>query len=188
MSTIVDLLKAFHFVYHQTMNVEVAGTEIARIAGAIAEPARARMLCNLMDGRARTSTELAVIADVSASTASVHLARLNRLGLVNVVAQGKHRYYSLDDERVAVTLESLMVLAGTRTRAFVPNTPSRLRWARTCYDHMAGEVAVALHNRLLENKWITKSMCDDGAYELTASGTRELVTHGGFKIHVQHNQ
>jgi hypothetical protein len=94
------------------------------------------------------------------------------------VAQGKHRYYSLDDERVAAALESLMVLAGTRSKPFVPHTPTHLRWARTCYDHMAGEVAVALHDRLLERKWITRTSHADGAYELTAVGTRELPAHG----------
>jgi DNA-binding transcriptional ArsR family regulator len=178
MKAIVDLVMGLHFVYHKTMSVELADAAIARVAGAIAEPARARMLCNLMDGRARTSTELAVIAEVSPSTASVHLARLKQLELVKVVAQGKHRYYSLDDERVAATLESLMVLAGTRSKPFVPNTPTHLRWARTCYDHMAGEVAVALHDRLLKNKWITSTSRDEGAYELTALGTRELTTNG----------
>ena len=121
------------------MDVELADAAIAGVASAIAEPARARMLCNLMDGRARTGTELAVIADVSPSTASVHLARLKRLGLVKVSAQGKHRYYSLDDERVAAALESLMVLllAPASLKPFVPNTPTRMRWARMCYDHMA---------------------------------------------------
>ncbi|HMA00307.1 MAG TPA: helix-turn-helix transcriptional regulator [Steroidobacteraceae bacterium] len=178
MKTIIDLVTSVHFVYHQTMSVELADAAIARVAGAIAEPARARMLCNLMDGRARTSTELGVIAEVGPSTASVHLARLKQLELVKVVAQGKHRYYSLADERVAATLESLMVLAGTRAKSFVPNTPAHLRWARTCYDHMAGEVAVALHDRLLKNKWITRTSRDNGAYELTALATRELTAHG----------
>lgn len=160
------------------MDVELADASIARVAAAIAEPARARMLCSLMDGRARTSTELAVIAEVSPSTASVHLARLRAQGLVCVLAQGKHRYYSLDDERVAATLESLMVLAGTRSRPFVPSTPARLRWARTCYDHMAGEVAVALHDRLLEDNWILRKKRHDGAYELTEMGARALDAHG----------
>jgi DNA-binding transcriptional ArsR family regulator len=178
MKAIVALVTRHHFVYHQTMSVEIADTAIATVAGAIAEPARARMLCNLMDGRARTSTELAVIAAVSPSTASVHLARLKRLKLVKVVAQGKHRYYSLGDERVAATLESLMVLAGTHLTPFVASTPTHLRWARTCYDHMAGELAVALHDRLLENMWVIKAACDDRAYELTASGTRELMVRG----------
>jgi DNA-binding transcriptional ArsR family regulator len=178
MGGIVGLAMSHHFVYHQTMSVELADAAIARVAAAIAEPARARMLCNLMDGRARTSTELAVIAEVSPSTASVHLARLKQMELVKVVAQGKHRYYSLDDERVAATLESLMVLAGTRSKPFVPNTPSHLRWARTCYDHMAGEIAVALHDRLLKNRWIAKIPQDNSGYDLTALGTRELAAHG----------
>lgn len=160
------------------MDVELADASIARVASAIAEPARARMLCSLMDGRARTSTELAVIAEVSPSTTSVHLARLKQQDLVKVLTQGKHRYYSLADERVAATLESLMVLAGTRSKPFVPNTPSHLRWARTCYDHMAGEIAVELHDRLLKNKWIAKTSRDNGAYDLTGLGTRELSAHG----------
>lgn len=70
---------------------------ISRVAGAIAEPARTKMLCSLMDGHARTSTELAVIADVSASTASAHLARLREDGLIRLHTQGRHRYYSLAD-------------------------------------------------------------------------------------------
>lgn len=160
------------------MDVELADASIARVAAAIAEPARARMLCSLMDGRARTSTELAVIAEVSPSTASVHLTRLKEQELVKVLAQGKHRYYSLDDERVAATLESLMVLAGTRSKPFVPNTPTHLRWARTCYDHMAGEVAVALHDQLFKNKWISHIKRHDGTYELTEAGTRALAAHG----------
>ncbi|MGA9026290.1 MAG: helix-turn-helix domain-containing protein [Steroidobacteraceae bacterium] len=178
MPRIVGLVMAGHFVYHQTMDVELADASIARVAAAIAEPARARMLCSLMDGRARTSTELSVIAEVSPSTASVHLTRLKEQELVKVLAQGKHRYYSLDDDRVAATLESLMVLAGTRSKPFVPNTPTHLRWARTCYDHMAGEVAVALHDRILKNKWVSQKKRHDGAYELTEVGTRALAAHG----------
>ncbi|HTV95223.1 MAG TPA: helix-turn-helix domain-containing protein [Steroidobacteraceae bacterium] len=160
------------------MSAERAEIAVARVAAAIAEPARALMLYDLMDGRARTSTELAVIAEVSASTASVHLARLKELALVKVRAQGKYRYYSLDDERVAATLEWLMVLAGRRSRPFSPRTPTRLRLARTCYDHMAGEIAVALHDRLLENAWLAGSAHGDGGYQLTASGMRELARHG----------
>ena len=167
-----------HFVYHQTMDVELADVSIARVAAAIAEPARARMLCSLMDGRARTSTELAVIAEVSPSTASVHLTRLRNQELVKVLAQGKHRYYSLDDARVAAALEALMVLAGSRSKPFVASTPIHLRWARTCYDHMAGEVAVALHDRILNDKWIAEIGHNDSSYEVTTAGTRALAAYG----------
>ena len=79
---------------------------MSRIAAAIGEPARARMLYCLMDNHARTGTELAVVADVSPSTASVHLNRLKTEGLVKVLAQGKHRYYSLPGAAVADLLES----------------------------------------------------------------------------------
>ena len=88
----------------------------SRIAAAIGEPARARMLYCLMDNHARTSTELAVVADVSPSTASVHLNRLQTERLVKVQAQGKHRYYSLEGEDVATVLEGLSVLAGVCSR------------------------------------------------------------------------
>ena len=95
------------------MNVERhADAAVSGIAAAIGEPARARMLYCLLDGRARTSTELAVVAEVTPSTASVHLQRLKALRLVKVFAQGKHRYYSLDGANVALALEALSVLAG----------------------------------------------------------------------------
>jgi DNA-binding transcriptional ArsR family regulator len=160
------------------MDVELADASISLVAGAIAEPARARILCSLMDGRARTSTELAVIAEVSPSTASAHLTRLKDQELVKVLAQGKRRYYSLDDERVAAALESLMVLAGTRSKRFVSRTPSHLRWARTCYDHMAGELAVSLHDKILKNKWISQLQRNVSTYELTVAGARALSAHG----------
>ena len=102
----------------------------SRVAGAIGEPARARMLYCLMDGYSRTSTELAMVAEVSPSTASVHLNRLKTGRLVKVHVQGKHRYYSLEGPDVASALEGLSVLAGSPRGQFVPNTPSRLRAAR----------------------------------------------------------
>src|SRR5215470_15676788 len=134
---------------------EYADTAASKIAAAIGEPARARMLFCLSDGHARTSTELAVVAEVSPSTASVHLNRLKSERLVKVHAQGKHRYYSLDGPNVASALEGLSVLAGRPRTKFVPNTPSRLRAARTCYDHMAGTLGVSLHDRLHAVGWLS---------------------------------
>jgi hypothetical protein len=92
-------------------------------------------------------------------------------------AQGRHRYCSLENERVAAALESLF-LAGAQPKPFVPNTPPRLRRARTCYDHMAGEFAVTLHDCLLRRKWIARPAVDDTNYEVTALGSRELAGHG----------
>src|SRR3979409_1603022 len=131
------------------MNVEPLDAAASSIAAAIGEPARARMLYCLVDGHARTSTELAAVADVAPSTASVHLQRLKTERLVKVFAQGKHRYYSLDGANVAAALEALSVRAGGSHEAFAPNTPNLLRAARTCYDHIAGALAVSLHDRFM---------------------------------------
>ncbi|MFP3926926.1 ArsR/SmtB family transcription factor [Pseudomonas sp. W5-36] len=153
-------------------------TAISRVAGAIAEPARTKMLCSLMDGHARTSTEMAVIGDVSASTASAHLARLKEDGLLKLHTQGRHRYYSLADADVARAIEALMVISHKPYTRFVPNTPGRLQIARTCYDHMAGSLAVKLHDRFLESGWLTMSAADDGNYQLTVSGEKAMVDLG----------
>src|ERR1700722_6060196 len=120
------------------MDAEHLDGQISGIAASIGEPARARMLYCLLDGHARTSTELGIIAEVSASTASVHLARLRDHQLVKVHAQGKHRYYSLKDAHVAQALEALSVVAGGSTAGFGPNTPSRFGSTRSCYGQMAG--------------------------------------------------
>jgi DNA-binding transcriptional ArsR family regulator len=168
-----------HFVYNQTMDVgQHHDLSVSRIAAAIAEPARVRMLYCLMDGHARTSTELAAVAEVSPSTASVHLARLKQRQLVKVLAQGKYRYYRLAGRSVAMALEALQVAAGGSRSKFVPTTPPHLRGARTCYDHMAGAVAVALHDRILQRGWLKARARDQKAYDLTAAGTRALGALG----------
>lgn len=168
-----------HFVYYQNVIAEDAdGLAVARIAAAIGEPARARMLYSLMDGRARTSTELAVAADVSASTASAHLNRLKSERLVKALAQGKHRYYSLDGPNVASALEGLSVLAGGSRVIFRSTAPSRLRGARTCYDHMAGTVGVSLHDRLHALGWLAPDAAAAGEYQVTATGSQALTALG----------
>lgn len=162
-------------IVHQT---ELADTDAAvvRIASAIGEPARARMLYCLLDGHARTSTELAMVAGVSPSTASAHLHRLKAERLVDVRVQGKHRYYSLAGSHVAGVLEGLSVLAGGPSNRFVPNTPSRLRLARTCYDHMAGSLGVSLHDGLLARAWLAPA--HDHAYDLTPDGAKAFAVLG----------
>jgi DNA-binding transcriptional ArsR family regulator len=150
-----------HFARDHIMDAHNADNHLARIAGAIAEPARARMLCCLLDGHARTSTELSVVGEVSPSTASAHLARLRDERLIDMVAQGKHRYYTLASADVGAALEALLVVAGLPRPAFQPNTPDRLRHARTCYDHMAGTVAVALHDQIAAQGWLAGTAAGD---------------------------
>ena len=152
---------------------------VSGIAAAIGEPARARMLYCLMDGHARTSTELAVVAEISPSTASVHLNRLKDARLVKMLVQGKHRYYSLEGLEVAGVLEGLSVLAGGARSQFVPNTPIQLRAARTCYDHLAGTVGVSLHDRFSALRWLTASSGNgENTYELTHAGARAFESLG----------
>ena len=141
--------------------------ELASIGALIADPTRAEMLCVLMDGAAHTGGELARHLGVSASTTSEHLSRLLDARLVKVEAQGRHRYFRLADQQTAELLE----LLGAVSTPVTPNrsrTAERLSHARSCYDHLAGEVAANLYRRLVEDRHLT---VDDGHAELTATGT-----------------
>lgn len=150
-------------------------TEVARIAATVGSSARARMLFSLLDGCARTSTELAVTANVSPSTASTHLYQLKALRLVRVVADGKRRYYSLNGHKVGGLLEALSILAADARERVEQSRQSRLRVARTCYDHLAGRLGVSLHDSLCALAWLSVV---DGAYQLTPSGAKSLVAVG----------
>ena len=128
--------------------------QIAEIASHLGEPPRAAMLAALMDGRALTATELACVAGITPQTASSHLARLTGARLLRVDRQGRHRYHRLATADVARMLEGVMQLASTRDAGrrkplVVGPRDSALRVARTCYDHLAGQLGVALTDALL---------------------------------------
>lgn len=159
-----------------------ADLQLAKVAGAIADSARARMLCALLDGRARTATELSISAEVSSSTTSAHLAKLTELGFLSVVRQGKHRYFQLANTQVATALEALLQLSVTPAASFSPNTPTHLRYARSCYDHLAGTVAVALHDQLLKQGWLVSAADEPQTgtrhYQLSSTGTQLFIKLG----------
>lgn len=143
-------------------------SNLTAVAGAIADPTRARMLTALMDGRALTATELALVGDVAPSTASSHLSRLTATGVVSIARQGRHRYFQIATPRVAAVLEQLMSLGAERAEG--PRTGPRdqaLRRARICYDHLAGEAAVRLLDRLRERGLLVG---DEDAVLLSAEG------------------
>jgi DNA-binding transcriptional ArsR family regulator len=123
--------------------------ELAAAAALVAEPARARMLSALMGGMALTATELALEAGVAPSTASGHLARLTQARVLTLERQGRHRYYRLLDGDVAEAIEGLMGFAARRSPRRRPGPADpRLRTARVCYDHLAGELGVWLLDAL----------------------------------------
>lgn len=126
--------------------------DIAQVALLFSEPARARVLMALADGRALPASVLADEAGVSAPTMSAHLARLREAGLVQVEPSGRHRYYRLTDHRVMDALESMARLAPTRpvTSLREGTRAAALRRARTCYDHLAGRLGVDLMAGLVE--------------------------------------
>jgi DNA-binding transcriptional ArsR family regulator len=144
--------------YDETVEPNSLDAGLALAASAVADGTRARMLCALMDGRAYTATEMSVLGGVSASTASAHLRVLVEQSLIECVPQGRHRYFRIASREVAQALESIMGLAG-RQPGVQSRTPAKLRFARTCYDHMAGAVAVALHDRLLSLGWLNDDSC-----------------------------
>lgn len=160
-----------------------ADLALSEIAQCIAEPVRARMLCSLLDGHARTATELAAVGEVAASTASSHLARLLSQGLVQCQSQGRHRYYRLAGGEVGSALEALLVVAARAapTPAFEPSTPEPLREARRCYDHMAGQWAVRLHDHALRQGWVAPEAAPPRAYALSPRG-REAFAELGVDV------
>jgi DNA-binding transcriptional ArsR family regulator len=155
----------------------VTTASLAEVASLIGEPARAAMLQAMMDGRALTATELAGVAGITPQTASSHLGRLCASGLVGVLQQGRHRYHRLATPQVAQLLESLMlVAAGTlapRTR--IGPRDEALRAARTCYDHIAGQLGVGIADAMRRQGWVE---VDDDAGVLTLSGSAFLTRHG----------
>lgn len=129
---------------------------LAQTAAAIGEPARASMLLALMDGRALTATELAAVAGVTPQTASSHIALLVSAQLLAMERQGRHRYHRLASPAVAAMVETMMVQAATSvlTSPKPVRTGPRdiaMRQARTCYDHLAGRIAVAIADAMMAN-------------------------------------
>ena len=153
------------------------GPNISFVAALVGVPARANMLCALMDGRALTASELAREAGVTAQTASSHLARLTSGGLLAEEKQGRSRYYRISGEDVAHMLEDLMEIAARTGHMRVRTGPRdpELRHARLCYDHLAGELGVALFDRLTEN-----GLIQNGAegLRLTPPGRSRLEAFG----------
>jgi DNA-binding transcriptional ArsR family regulator len=145
------------------------GPKIAQVAALVGDPARANMLSALMDGRTLTASELAYVSGVAPQTASGHLAKLSDAGLLALEKQGRRRYFRLASPLVARMLEGLMVVAqeGPARQRNLWRGGETLRHARTCYDHMAGRIAVAIADRLVQQSFI---LLDEDGGQLTDAG------------------
>ncbi|MBV9825986.1 MAG: winged helix-turn-helix transcriptional regulator [Alphaproteobacteria bacterium] len=150
---------------------------LAEIAALVGNPARANVLTVLLDGRAMTATELAFVAGVSPQTASEHLGKLTDAGLLAVHRQGRHAYFRLGSPRVGNMLEGIMAVAADNPPRYRPHWRGgeALRTARTCYDHLAGRLGVALADALSAHEHVVLS--EDGGV-LTDSGEAFLTEFG----------
>jgi DNA-binding transcriptional ArsR family regulator len=167
--------------------MSTAHLHMAELGALLGDPARASILAALIDGRALTATELAAVAGVAPQTASGHLARLARANLLTLNAQGKHRYYRLASPLVGSMLESVMTFAAVQlpTRK-TARLDEAMRRARTCYDHIAGRLGVAISDALIARGWVV--LAEDGG-EVTAAGSAflarfgaELTPHGSRRV------
>jgi DNA-binding transcriptional ArsR family regulator len=150
--------------------------ELARVASMIGDPTRATMLGALLGGEALPAGELARRAGVAPATATSHLARLVEHGLLTRRQSGRHRYFALANADVAAALEALGRVAPLRDAGAVASQAPNgsIRFARTCYDHLAGVLGVMVTERMLERRFIVGT---DG-YELSAAGGAWLTSLG----------
>jgi DNA-binding transcriptional ArsR family regulator len=152
--------------------------DIPRIASLLADPARAKILWALIDGTTRPAGELAYAANISASSASAHLAKLVAGGLLESEAHGRHRYFRIAGAEVAAAIEGIASLdAATRPRAprappVARSVPAQFLHARTCYGHLAGELAVRILEAMLTARWLVRGKRD---FTVTRLGAEKLA-------------
>jgi DNA-binding transcriptional ArsR family regulator len=142
-------------------------SSITRIAGLIGEAGRIQMLTALLDGRSHSASKLAMAAAVSPQTASSHLSKLLSGGLVVSERSGRQRLFRLKNADVAAAIEALGALAQNPGTSAMPE----MRFARTCYDHLAGVLAIALRNELLKRGALRHQ---ESGFMVTLAGNRLL--------------
>lgn len=156
----------------------MVAANLVEVAALVGDTARATMLAALMGGQSLTATELAYCANITRSTASGHLTRLVNAGLLVVTRRRRFAYYRIASPLVASMLESIKLVAAIETPPrHRPRSPrdDALRFARTCYDHLAGKLGVAIADALVAGGYIV--LADEGG-EVTDSGARMLSTFG----------
>ena len=151
--------------------------QFKQIAGLIGDPTRAIIMWTLMDGKAFTATELAIAANTSAPNISMHLAKLVQAELLSVESQGRHRYYKFSREEIAYAIEAmtnLLPAANSRRKAVSEDTPA-IKQCRTCYDHLAGKVGVAVTDSMLKQRIIIE---EGNNFTLSSKGKKWFSVFG----------
>lgn len=143
----------------------------------VGDPARAAMLSALLDGRAMTASELALAARITPQTASTHLGKLTKAGLLSVDRNGRHRYFRLASPKVVEMIEGIVAVALEKRPRFGPLSPQAraVSAARICYDHLAGRLSVDLTDSLVAREYI---VLDDKAAAVTTVGARFFKAFG----------
>jgi DNA-binding transcriptional ArsR family regulator len=129
-------------------------TSISEVGALVGDRARAEMLSVLMSGRAMTAKELAYAAKVTPQTTSEHLSKLVKAGILTVTTQGRFRYFRVGSSTVSQMLESIMTVALSNSKRMPVFRDRTLARARMCYDHLAGEISVAIADSLIRNGYL----------------------------------
>ena len=151
--------------------------QFIKTASLIGDPTRASILWALLDGRAFTATELAVSVNTSPQNISMHLGKLLEADLLCVEKQGRHKYYRFSNKEVAYAVEAMANLV-PKPEVSLKNKPENyppIKFCRTCYDHLAGKIGVALTDSLLEQKIIIEK---NNAYEISPEGEKWFSRFG----------
>lgn len=159
-------------MYHGTMNAD----SIASIASLIGDPSRAKMLISLFDVDALPASELARQANISPQATSAHLSKLCEGGLLKVEKHGRHRYYKLASPDVGEAVLALVTITPEKDEDTLASKQLEpINFARTCYDHLAGKLGVALTEALVKKAWVVKK---EQMFEVTAKGQKEFQAFG----------
>jgi len=142
--------------------------ELERVAALIGDPSRVKILWALLDGRAYTATELSIFADLSRPNISMHLSKLTDAGILKVSCQGRHRYYGYSRMEVAYAIEAMGALVpAPELKKNVTLRKDPISYCRSCYDHLAGKVGVAITDQLIKKDYL-KPFPD--RFEITPAG------------------
>jgi len=151
--------------------------QFKEIAALIGDPTRALIMWTLLDGKAFTATELAIIANTSPQNISMHLAKLIQSDLLCVEKQGRHKYYRFSNKEIAYAIEAManLIPHSTIPKKNIAEKHSPIKHCRTCYDHLAGKIGVALTDSLLEQKIIVDN---NNVFEISPKGEKWFADFG----------